>query len=231
VDNEAGGAPWEQAFIETMVRTRRGRSWSQTELAQRLSAGGGLPFHQQTIQRIESGSRPLRLNEAVVIARVLDLGDLETAITPPTPEGARSLMATSLKLSEDEYDRVTRRLDEIHVLATEAAERLGSEAERFRRQVSERRQDANLYLDAVNLVQRWETLARAVTVREPSDEANIVMCTECGEQPAELDEGLDGQLCVHCRMLAIQNQMREMARKEGFDLDEDVGRDMPGVWP
>ena len=48
-----------------------------------------------------------------------------------------------------------------------------------------------------------------------------LMCAECGKHPAELGEGLDGQLCSQCRMLGLQNHMRELARKAGFDLDED----------
>lgn len=67
---EATELPWESAFVQRM-RTRRERDeMSQTELA-RAAASKGLAFHQQTIQRIESGIRPLRLNEAVVIAEIL----------------------------------------------------------------------------------------------------------------------------------------------------------------
>ncbi len=58
---------------------------TQAELAARVSEAG-LPFHQQTIQRIESGTRPIRLNEAGVIAlalgaRLVDMSRPETTAT------------------------------------------------------------------------------------------------------------------------------------------------------
>lgn len=43
---------------------------SQAELARRLAASG-LPFRQQTVLKVEKGSRPLRLDEAVWISVLL----------------------------------------------------------------------------------------------------------------------------------------------------------------
>lgn len=63
---------------------------NQTDLARRLSATWGLPFHQQTIQRIENGKRPVRLNEAILIARELGVR-LET-MTESEPASARAVM-------------------------------------------------------------------------------------------------------------------------------------------
>jgi transcriptional regulator with XRE-family HTH domain len=50
-----------------MKNLREARGMTQTDLAKALRSEG-LPFHQQTIQRIESGERPVRLNEAHLIA-------------------------------------------------------------------------------------------------------------------------------------------------------------------
>lgn len=72
-------APWEQNFRTEMVKLRKARDMNQTDLARRLSMWG-LPFHQQTIQRIEAGERPIRLNEAHLIARELD-ADLTTMMS------------------------------------------------------------------------------------------------------------------------------------------------------
>lgn len=47
---------------------------TQGELAERLAAHG-VPMSQQTIAKIESGSRSLRLSEAVAIVQALDDGD------------------------------------------------------------------------------------------------------------------------------------------------------------
>lgn len=62
--------PWELRFAENLLRMRERRGMTQTELANELRAEG-LPFHQQTIQRIENGERPVRLNEAYRIAAAL----------------------------------------------------------------------------------------------------------------------------------------------------------------
>lgn len=62
--------PWELRFITNLQRLRERREMTQTDLAKALR-GQGLPFHQQTIQRIENGDRPVRLNEAYLIAQEL----------------------------------------------------------------------------------------------------------------------------------------------------------------
>jgi len=59
-----------------MQRLREARGMTQTDLAKALKAEG-LPFHQQTVQRIENGERPIRLNEAHLIARLFE-ADMET---------------------------------------------------------------------------------------------------------------------------------------------------------
>ncbi len=64
--------PWESTFIHQMERRREAAGWTQTDLARKLKVRG-LPFHQQTIQRIEKGERAVRLDEAFVIAEVFDV--------------------------------------------------------------------------------------------------------------------------------------------------------------
>jgi transcriptional regulator with XRE-family HTH domain len=60
---------WERNFRERMIRLRESRDMTQTDLARVLRTDFGLPFHQQTIARIETGERPIRLNEANLIAQ------------------------------------------------------------------------------------------------------------------------------------------------------------------
>ncbi|WKX00244.1 MULTISPECIES: helix-turn-helix transcriptional regulator [Rhodococcus] len=62
---------WEMNFVTQMQALREAKGWSQTEFAKRL-AENGLKFHQPTVQRIESGIRPLKLTEALTIAEVLE---------------------------------------------------------------------------------------------------------------------------------------------------------------
>jgi transcriptional regulator with XRE-family HTH domain len=73
----------ESHFIAQMRILREARKMSQTDLARELKARG-LPFHQQTVQRIEMGERPLRLDEAFLIARVLN-ADVTTMTTTSSP--------------------------------------------------------------------------------------------------------------------------------------------------
>jgi transcriptional regulator with XRE-family HTH domain len=69
-DDDTYEAPWERNFRQQMMRLREAQEMTQTDLARKLKHFD-LPFHQQTIQRIESGERPIRLNEAHLIAHVL----------------------------------------------------------------------------------------------------------------------------------------------------------------
>ncbi|MET7334405.1 helix-turn-helix domain-containing protein [Nonomuraea sp. NPDC005650] len=80
-------ALWEHNFIQQMKRLREARKMTQTDLARELKAFG-LPFHQQTVQRVENGERPVRLNEAHLIAKVLgtDLLSMGASSTPSDHE-------------------------------------------------------------------------------------------------------------------------------------------------
>lgn len=72
---------WESTFVANMIRARERVEMSQTELARRIRAYG-VPFHQQTVQRIENGTRSPRLNEAQAIAEILFFGRWDEAIAP-----------------------------------------------------------------------------------------------------------------------------------------------------
>ncbi len=78
---------WEYNFIRQMKRLREARQMTQTDLARNLRPFG-LKFHQQTIQRIETGERPVRLNEAHLIAKELgvDLHAMSETASPPARE-------------------------------------------------------------------------------------------------------------------------------------------------
>lgn len=52
-------------------RLRTERGWSQAELAEKMRERGFTKFHPTTISRIEKGDRPVRIAEALGLARVL----------------------------------------------------------------------------------------------------------------------------------------------------------------
>lgn len=87
-----------------MVLVRKAKGFNQTQLAKRLSSMHDLPFHQQTIQRIETGARPVRLNEAVLIAQ--ELGTSLSTMMASAPLGAREAMR-----AVDDLREVARNLD------------------------------------------------------------------------------------------------------------------------
>lgn len=74
-------ASWERNFREQMRVRREGLGYTQTALANFLR-DAGLPFHQQTVQKVESGDRPVRLDEAYLIAETLQT-DLPLMVQDP----------------------------------------------------------------------------------------------------------------------------------------------------
>lgn len=60
-------------FRRNMKVQREKRGWSQAALAEKLEASTGLSLHQQTLHKIESDARSIKLEEAAAIARCLEL--------------------------------------------------------------------------------------------------------------------------------------------------------------
>lgn len=87
-DDQQQPPRWEEAFAGNLRRLRELAGWSQSELARRAAAEG-LAFHQQTVQRIERGERPVRLNEAMVLVEIVG-SDLEQMLEPVNEEMAAS---------------------------------------------------------------------------------------------------------------------------------------------
>lgn len=58
-------------FGKSVKRVRERREWSQSELARRMQEAGWPKYSQVAISRTEEGSRAVRLDEALGLARVL----------------------------------------------------------------------------------------------------------------------------------------------------------------
>jgi transcriptional regulator with XRE-family HTH domain len=110
---QSTSGPWEPIFVENMRRLRENSKMTQTDLAKALKSRG-LPFHQQTIQRIENGERPVRLNEAFLIARELEI-ELDTMV---------SRLIT-------EADDVPLEIERLSQAGTITADNLGDEYDNF----------------------------------------------------------------------------------------------------
>lgn len=73
--------PFNEIVGQNVTRFRRAAGLSQAGLAEQLAERWGLIFQQQTILKIENGTRPLKLNEAMCLADVLaiSIDDLTSA--------------------------------------------------------------------------------------------------------------------------------------------------------
>lgn len=78
-EESAGEAP-QAAFGRNMREVRRSRGISQGQLVE-LLAERGLHLHRQSVQKIEKSGRPLKFDEAVLIAEVLNT-DVEEMLQP-----------------------------------------------------------------------------------------------------------------------------------------------------
>ncbi|MFF0770920.1 helix-turn-helix domain-containing protein [Nonomuraea wenchangensis] len=87
----------EGMFAANMRAVRQQRGWSQHELGTRL-VEAGMSLHQSTIARIESGQRPVRLNEAVAMARALGVG-LADLLAPmsDSPESRKTALRKEIE--------------------------------------------------------------------------------------------------------------------------------------
>lgn len=68
---------------ENVRRFREALGLSQAQLAQRLTDSGLEGFHPQTVLRVEKGTRPLRLAEALVVAEALSVHVAELSEVDP----------------------------------------------------------------------------------------------------------------------------------------------------
>ena len=88
-----------------MLREERG--WSQSEVARRMEAYG-YNWHQTTVGRVESGKRPLRLNELVHLAAMFGVSPIRLIVPNVTPDR----LSDDIKAVEDARSNIVGRLDE-----------------------------------------------------------------------------------------------------------------------
>jgi transcriptional regulator with XRE-family HTH domain len=86
---------------------REERGWSQSEVARRMEASG-YNWHQTTVGRIESGKRPLRLNELVHLAAMFGVSPIRLIVPNVTPDR----LSDDIKAVEDARSDIVGRLEE-----------------------------------------------------------------------------------------------------------------------
>lgn len=98
----------EELAGQELKRLRTERGWSQEEVARRMTSSG-YDWHQTTVGRTESAARPLRVNEAVLLAAIF-----EVPIT-------QLLVPAAMKISDidTEISAIEETLDHIGKMAAE----------------------------------------------------------------------------------------------------------------
>lgn len=98
--------------MANMTRRRKALGLSQTALAKALTEEG-LAFYQPTVQRTELGERPVRINEAVAIIKVLRMSQpgtlgLDDAVDGKSEVVVTTALSESLRLAHEEVSDFLR---------------------------------------------------------------------------------------------------------------------------
>jgi len=88
-----GGAQIQKEFVDAARVRREVLGLNQTDVAKRMAAFGWR-WHQQTVERFESGERPPRYGEAVDLGRILGLALIDREGLPQHANDA-ALLALS----------------------------------------------------------------------------------------------------------------------------------------
>ncbi|WP_328587093.1 helix-turn-helix domain-containing protein [Streptomyces sp. F-3] len=148
-------------FGALVRKAREAQGWTQTELAQRMSALMGKEVPMLAVTRTESAKRPVPLAEVAALARLLNL-ELDSLLNPVTVRGSRDeLVKRAAKLRAEiddlhkvevqlmaDYASVNQRLRRVRIRKDElerelqglerAARKGGADGEQERREAPER---------------------------------------------------------------------------------------------
>lgn len=104
---------YEQAFGDRVRQWRKARSWSQEDLAEKLN-DFGFEMHQTTVAKIERGTRPLRVAEAVALAQIFGVPALSVFYGPGPEDEAMSVesMRELIETYEKALNESEERLEE-----------------------------------------------------------------------------------------------------------------------
>ncbi|MET9479844.1 helix-turn-helix transcriptional regulator [Streptomyces sp. NPDC006638] len=161
-----GGPPAEEVFIAQMKHRRAVLGLTQTELAERVAAVGG-SMYQQTIAKLESGHRGLKLSEADFLAKAL--GSTVQEMLSLTYEGPSKLRHHDSRNVAELQKESNRLLAELH------------QAEQAERDAEERRAAAEA---AVTAASREYAFSEAIL--RSAKEARAVMADRYQRVVAQL---------------------------------------------
>lgn len=180
------------AVRANIQRYRKQRGMSQADLANRLSAEG-FAFFPQTIQKIENGSRTIRLDEAMAIAFELDC-DLELLVLDT--EVLNEFDAVTIGLARTDEARaevskaVGRWMKELAVLREAAGILEASDPAELERTTAEYRE--NLLRDAREASDlQWEDVLREAAREIERELHQVKLSVDDKPSGPESDDGVD----------------------------------------
>lgn len=105
------GPHFDQLVGSNVTRFRKARGLSQADLAAAISDDGDL-VHQQTIQKVEKGTRPLKYSEAIHISNVLGISPVDLCDSPMRAESNGHFMRAigAVTSAQKDLDAAAERL-------------------------------------------------------------------------------------------------------------------------
>lgn len=119
-ENERDSPPGlENRVIESLIRLREERGWSQSELARHMVDAGWSKYTQMTVSRTEKGERPIRLDEVAALADIFEV-DMHALWMPRELRTYMDSAKEVEKLSNELYELIRKYLKAQYALAVHA---------------------------------------------------------------------------------------------------------------
>jgi hypothetical protein len=109
--DDNGPLPPAGEFWDRIAHARLASKLSEAEFTSRVRAYG-LDFRQEDVKKIESGLRPMTLEEALVIGDILKI-ELPTPRGPLKGQWANASFTRDLDRAKKEWNRIVERLDSL----------------------------------------------------------------------------------------------------------------------
>lgn len=113
------GPEFDETVGQNVARFRKAMGLSQADLAAEIS-GRGEVIHQQTIQKIEKGTRPLKYSEAIRICTALGITPIQLGDPPPLAHSNanfQSAIQSVTKVQSELLSNGTQLVDSLLALA------------------------------------------------------------------------------------------------------------------
>jgi transcriptional regulator with XRE-family HTH domain len=112
----------EEYFAANMRTVREAQGMSQVKFAEEMVTRGWAAWRQQTVTRVETGGRTVRLGEATAVAEILETS-VDLLLRPPYETAAIAVVENTAKEYNDAWGNIVQATSDLH-RARVAAEKL-----------------------------------------------------------------------------------------------------------